>query len=80
MASLLKATMSAATPPLCLGSIGVKVSCLFWKVDFYVVRSALQISVFLDIFFTDQVFSRSYVLSHIRLRSFAVVHLSPKYS
>ena len=62
-------------PRSVLGSFGVVLmSC---KVNFHVVRSAWphsQLSAWY--IFDDQVFFRSYVLQHIRLRSFAVnVHL-----
>ena len=62
-------------PRSVLGSFGVVLmSC---KVNFYVVRSAWphsQLSAWY--IFDDQVFFRSYVLQHFRLRSFAVnVHL-----
>ena len=44
------------------------------NVNFHVVRSALQNQrVYAVFIFADQVFYRSYVLRHIRLRFFAVL-------
>ena len=57
-------------PRSVLSSFGVVLmSC---KANFHVVRSALQNSMCTLYIFADQVFLRSYVLRHIRLRSFAV--------
>ena len=55
-------------PRSVLGSFGVVL--MPCKVNFHLVRSTLQNSMCL--LFADQFFYRSYLLRHIRLRSFAV--------
>ena len=57
-------------PRSVFGSFGVVLmSC---KVNFHIVRSALQNSLSTQYIFAGQVFYRCYVLQHIRLLSFAV--------
>ena len=57
-------------PHSVFGSFGVVL--MSRKVNFHVVRSALQNSVSTQYIFAGQVFYRCYVLQHIRLLSFAV--------